>query len=337
MDIQGGDILSTQVLTPSQIEIAAALLRQGECVAFPTETVYGLGANALDENAVAKIFIAKGRPADNPLIIHCHSRNQLAGLVASWPPQAEILMEKFWPGPLTLVLPKRPAVPDIVTGGMDTVALRFPSHPVAISLLQAADLPVAAPSANISGKPSPTLAQHVLEDMSGKIAAIVDAGPTGGGIESTVLDCTVFPFRILRPGGITCEALSSLVPVELNTEPPPDAPSMKYRHYSPAARVVLITGDKAAAEINRQIDACKAQNKKVALMAFTESRRPDLPILDMGSKADVSVAASRIYHLLRQGDALGLDVIIIEGLPEKGIGRTIMDRLRKAADSIIQT
>lgn len=325
----------TQVLNPSQIDIAATLLRQGECVAFPTETVYGLGANALDEKAVAKIFRAKGRPADNPLIIHCHSRLQLAELVTGWPPQAEVLMDTFWPGPLTLVLPKHPAVPDIVTGGLNTVALRFPSHPVAISLLQAAGLPIAAPSANISGRPSPTSAQHVLEDMSGKIAAVIDAGATGGGIESTVLDCTVSPFRILRPGGVTCEELSSLVAVKDTVEDAPPAPGTQYGHYSPAARVVLVTGDRAKAEINRQIDACKAQGMKAALMALTDSRRPDIHFLDMGR--DVNVAASRIYHLLRQGDASGLDVIIIEGLPEAGIGRTIMDRLRKAAAIVINT
>jgi L-threonylcarbamoyladenylate synthase len=333
--------MPTQVLKPSQIGIAAALLRQGECVAFPTETVYGLGANALDEEAIVKIFIAKGRPEDNPLIIHCHNRSQLTDLVTGWSPQAEILMDTFWPGPLTLVLPKKPAVPDIVTGGLATVALRFPSHPVAINLLQAADLPIAAPSANISGRPSPTSAQHVLEDMSGKIAAIVDGGPTGGGVESTVLDCTVFPFRILRPGGITYEELSPLVPVEMGYEPhsdTPRAPGMKYRHYSPNTRVVLITGSKVEGEIERQVKACQAQGEKVALMAFTESATyPDAYILDMGSKTDVNVAASRIYHLLRQGDTLGFDVIIIEGLPEVGIGRTIMDRLRKASDTIVHT
>ena len=171
--------------------------------------------------------------------------------------------------------------------------------------------------------------------MSGKIAAIIDAGPTGGGIESTVLDCTVSPFRILRPGGVTYEELSSLVAVKDTLEGAPPAPGAQYGHYSPVARVVLVTGDRAKAEINRQIDACKAQGMKAALMAFTESRRPDIHFLDMGR--DVSVAASRIYHLLRQGDALGLDVIIIEGLPEKGIGRTIMDRLRKAAAIVINT
>lgn len=333
--------MRTQLLRPSQIETAAAILRQGECVAFPTETVYGLGANALDEKAVAKIFLAKGRPADNPLIIHCHNRSQLNDLVVGWPREAEILMNTFWPGPLTLILYKKPAVPSIVTGGLDTVALRFPSHPVAINLLKAADLPVAAPSANVSGKPSPTRAEHVLEDMSGKIAAIIDGGPTEGGVESTVLDCTISPFRILRPGGVTLEQIRALVPAELDSGEravSPRSPGMKYRHYSPDAEVVLVTGDKIQEEIQGQIKHFQAMGLKVAVMAFSESPRyPGAYLLDMGSKTDVSVAASRIYHLLRQADALGFDLILIEGLPDEDLGRAIMNRLRKAAGRVLQT
>ncbi len=335
--------MHTRILLPSQIEIAADLLRQGECVAFPTETVYGLGANALDEKAVAKIFLAKGRPADNPLIIHCHSRAQLSDLVVGWPRQAEILMDAFWPGPLTLVLYKKPCIPSIVTGGLATVALRFPDHPVALSLLKAADLPIAAPSANVSGKPSPTRAEHVMEDMLGKIAAIIDGGPTGGGVESTVLDCTVSPFRILRPGGITLEQIRALVPVELDSGENenadiPRSPGMKYRHYSPDAQVVLVTGGKIEEEIQVQINHFQARGMKVAVMAFNESPKySGAYLLDMGSKSDVSVAAARIYHLLRQADALGVDLILIEGLPDADLGRTIMNRLRKAAGKVVQT
>ncbi|MDD2282756.1 MAG: L-threonylcarbamoyladenylate synthase [Eubacteriales bacterium] len=333
--------MHTRILLPSQIEIAADLLRQGECVAFPTETVYGLGANALDEKAVAKIFLAKGRPADNPLIIHCHSRAQLGDLVVGWPRQAEILMDAFWPGPLTLVLYKKPCIPSIVTGGLATVALRFPDHPVAISLLKAADLPIAAPSANVSGKPSPTRAEHVMEDMLGKIAAIIDGGPTGGGVESTVLDCTVSPFRILRPGGITLEQIRALVPVELDSgenADSPRSPGMKYRHYSPDAQVVLVTGGKIEEEIQVQINHFQARGMKVAVMAFNESPKySGAYLLDMGSKTDVSVAAARIYHLLRQADSLGVDLILIEGLPDADLGRTIMNRLRKAAGKVVQT
>lgn len=333
--------MHTQLLMPSQIESAAALLRQGECVAFPTETVYGLGANALDENAVAKIFLAKGRPADNPLIIHCHSRSQLNDLVVGWPREAEILMDAFWPGPLTLILKKKPAVPSIVTGGLDTVALRFPDHPVALSLLKTADLPIAAPSANVSGKPSPTRAEHVLEDMSGKIAAIIDGGPTEGGVESTVLDCTASPFRILRPGGVTLEQIRALVPVELDSgesTESPRSPGMKYRHYSPDAQVVLVTGGKIEEEIQGQIQHFQARGLKVAVMAFSESPQyAGAYLLDLGSKSDVSVAAARIYHLLRQADALGFDLILIEGLPDADLGRAIMNRLRKAAGKVVET
>lgn len=333
--------MHTLLLLPAQIDTAATLLRQGECVAFPTETVYGLGANALDEHAIAKIFLAKGRPADNPLIIHCHNRSQLHDLVVGWPRDAEILMDTFWPGPLTLILYKKPDVPSIVTGGLDTVALRFPDHPVAISLLKTADLPVAAPSANVSGKPSPTRAEHVMEDMQGRIAAIVDGGPTVGGLESTVLDCTVSPFRILRPGGVTYEQIKALVPVELDSgksADSPRSPGIKYRHYSPDAQVVLVTGNKIEEEIQGQINHFQAMGLKVALMAFSESPKyTGAHLLDMGSRADVSVAAARMYHLLRQADALGFDLILIEGLPDADLSRAIMNRLRKAASKVVQT
>lgn len=201
------------MLGPAQIHLAAALLRQGECVAFPTETVYGLGANALDEDAVAKIFLAKGRPENKPLIVHCYHRRQLADLVAGWPEEAEKLMDRYWPGSLTLVLPKKSRVPANVTGGLNTVALRFPSHPLAIALLRETALPIAAPSANLSGQPSPTKAGQVLADLGGKIAAILDGGTTGG-VESTIVDCTRQPFRILRLGAIALEELRAFVPIE---------------------------------------------------------------------------------------------------------------------------
>lgn len=335
----------TKMLTAADIELAAHLLRQGECVAFPTETVYGLGANALDKRAVAKIYAAKGRPADNPLIVHCHSQAQARELVRDWPQQVQKLADAFWPGPLTVVLPKNPVVPAAVTGGLDTVALRIPDHPIALDLIAAARLPVAAPSANLSGRPSPTRAEHVWQDLAGRIAAIIDGGPTGWGVESTVLDCTRLPFRLLRPGGITLEDLRRLAPVEtansgLHTSGAPLSPGVKYRHYSPSAQAILVTGKRVAENI-RRLAACHGQKgKKVAVMACDESRDnyPGVIFLALGSKANLQVAAARIYHLLRQADAMGCDVILIEELPREHLGRAIMDRLQKAAGpNIIET
>ena len=329
--------MHTLLLAPTQLKTAATLLHQGECVAFPTETVYGLGANALDRKAVAKIFLAKGRPPDNPLSIHCYNRNQLEGLVTGWPPEAEALMEAFWPGPLSLVLKKKPAVPDIVTGGLDTVALRFPKHPVALRLMEMAGLPIAAPSANISGKPSPTRAEHVLADMDNKIAAIVDGGPTPGGLESTVLDCTVYPFVILRPGGITLEELQAIVPSTIGKTTTTISPGMKYKHYAPKAKVFLVTGAGKKDAIQERITSLKAKGLKIAVMAFAESDYVDAHQLNLGKKTQVGFVATNLYHLLREADTLGFDVVFIEGLSEEGLGYSIMDRLRQAADHEIHT
>lgn len=328
--------LKTQLLHPGQIELAAALLRRGECVAFPTETVYGLGANAWDEKAVAKIFAAKGRPADNPLIVHCHHQDQLFDLAREWPPEAEVLMDEFWPGPLTLVLKKKPAVPEIVTGGLDTVALRFPDHPVALELLRAAALPVAAPSANISGRPSPTRAEHVLADLGGKIAAVLDGGPAPGGLESTVLDCSSLPFRILRPGSVTREMLGDFAPLDIDPEESAQLPS-KFRHYTPAASVVLVTGNDREGEIQRQIAACREKGLKAAVMAFQDSPYAGVPLLDLGNRSDLREAAARLYLLLRQADEQGYNLVLIEGLAETGLARTLMNRLRQAASQVVQT
>lgn len=335
-------MMQTKILSPHQVDIAANLIRQGQCVAFPTETVYGLGANALDKQAVARIFAAKGRPADNPLIIHCHSIAQVEQFVQPWPQRVQDLMNRFWPGPLTLVLPKRPIVPSIITGGLDTVAVRIPNHPVALGLIRRAQLPIAAPSANISGKPSPTRAEHVLQDMEGRISAIVDGGATGWGVESTVLDCTILPFRLLRPGGITLEQLHAVAEVEVDpgsqgeTERP-RSPGMKYRHYSPTARVILVVGEKPQVTMRDQIQRHGDQGP-VAVMTFSEYRQefPDAYILDMGSQEDLNQAAARIFHLLRQADQRGFTTIIVQGLPDAHLGLAIMNRLRRAADQIIE-
>jgi L-threonylcarbamoyladenylate synthase len=331
-------IYETKNLSSEQLDIGADLLRQGECVAFPTETVYGLGANALDEKAVAKIFIAKGRPADNPLIVHCHEQAQIDALVVDWSGETQVLMDKFWPGPLTLVLPKSSAVPPIVTGGLRSVAIRIPDHPVALALIKAAGIPVAAPSANISGKPSPTRAEHVWQDMRGRIPAIIDGGATGWGLESTVLDCRSLPFRLLRPGGITVEQLREFVPVLVDQgiyqdiDNPP-SPGMKYKHYSPEAKVILVMGDNIQTEIQQRIVQYQHQNLKVAVMAFSESKASyfDCYVMDMGPKTNLQIASAGIYHFLREVDRLKFDVVLIEGVSDENLGMAIMNRFRKAA------
>ncbi|MCK9525103.1 MAG: L-threonylcarbamoyladenylate synthase, partial [Limnochordia bacterium] len=243
-------LTTTRILRPQEIGEAARLLAEGKVVAFPTETVYGLGANALNPQAVAAIFQAKGRPQDNPLIVHLSEGGQVEAFVKDIPAQARLLMERFWPGPLTFVLEKTERIPSVVTAGLETVAVRVPDHPIALELLKQIEFPLAAPSANVSGRPSPTRAQHVLADLDGLIPAILDGGETGWGLESTVLDCTVWPFRLLRPGGVTLEDLRALVPVQYGAaqgghveEQVPRSPGMKYQHYAPEADVYLVTGD----------------------------------------------------------------------------------------------
>lgn len=331
--------LDTRILRPEQLEFAAYLLLKGECVAFPTETVYGLGANAMDPQAVAKIFKAKQRPADNPLIVHIYHPAQVPGLVIDYNHEADKLMEKFWPGPLSLILPRSPSVPKIVTAGLDSVAIRMPDHKLALDLLKMVDLPIAAPSANISGRPSPTRAEHVFEDLKGRIPAILDGGATGWGVESTVVDCTCWPFRILRPGGITYEQLLKVVPVELDpgiyqeTKTQSASPGMKYQHYSPEAAIILVVGNNISDKINQMAQKPEYANLRLGVMAVSESRDnyQNLTILDLGSKSDQRTIASRLYHLLRSADDMGLDVVFVEGFSEVEIGMAIMNRLRKAA------
>lgn len=332
-------MMETRILTPHDIDEAVTLLAQGEVVAFPTETVYGLGANALDPSAVAAIFRAKGRPQDNPLIVHVDHKDRVAAFVKEIPEQARLLMEHFWPGPLTLVLQKTEEIPNVVTAGLATVAVRVPDHPIALELLRCTGFPLAAPSANLSGRPSPTRAEHVLADLQGKIPAILDGGETGWGLESTVLDCTTSPFRLLRPGGVTLEDLRALVPVEYGASPgeeqeAPRSPGMKYRHYAPKALVYLVTGDGAAAKILELSESYRKKGEDVGVMTWNERSYlyPTLRVLNMGSQGDMATLAHRLYHLLREADVLGLTVLFIEGVPEDNLGLAIMNRLRKAAD-----
>ncbi len=318
---------------------AAELLKKGEAVAFPTETVYGLGADGLNGTAVRKIFEAKGRPSDNPLILHIADKKDILNLTSGLTRQAELLMEKFWPGPLTLIVAKSSIVPDEVSAGLDTVAVRMPSHPVAAKLIRLAGTPVAAPSANISGKPSPTDAETVLADMQGRIAGIVDGGACDVGVESTIVDTTGEVPMVLRPGGITVEQLEAVLGrVELDPALSgagvlkPRAPGMKYRHYAPKARMYVVQG--GALELLPQLakEAAKYVPAAVICGAGTAERMQraeNLHLLNWGSdKAELAV---KLYRLLRRCDKLGAELIFSEGVSEDGIGLAVMNRMLKAA------
>lgn len=333
--------VKTKILEVNELSQAAELLARGQVVAFPTETVYGLGANALNVAAVAKIFAAKGRPQDNPLIVHCGDQNQVRQYVQAIPKDAQRLMDRFWPGPLTLVLRKTNLIPPEVTGELDTVGVRIPDHPLALELLNSIDFPLAAPSANLSGRPSPTRAEHVLIDLEGKIPAILDGGETGWGLESTVLDCTVQPFRLLRPGGVTLEQLQTITPIELdegldaeNFESP-RSPGMKYQHYAPDAQVYLVLGEGTLEKIHELSEDYLENQAKVGVMTWQERAKlyPDFTVLSMGSEGDLASLAKRLYHLLREADRLGLDVLFIEGVDDQHLGLAIMNRLRRAASN----
>ncbi|WP_416828077.1 L-threonylcarbamoyladenylate synthase [Ectobacillus polymachus] len=321
--------------TYPQLQEAANLLQQGEVVAFPTETVYGLGADAMKNEAVRKIFEAKGRPSDNPLIVHIADAEQLTPIVSSISPLAHVLMETFWPGPLTLIFPSSDRVATRVTAGLNTVAVRMPDHPVARALLKMANVPVAAPSANVSGRPSPTLASHVYADLNGKIAGIVDGGATGVGVESTVLDITSEVPTILRPGGVTKEQLEAVIgPVELDKglqdeSLKPKAPGMKYKHYAPKAPLTIVEGSPSYIE---QL-ASQQQGKKVGILTTEENAdfyRADY-VLACGKRADLATVAAHLYDTLRQFDEVDVDVIYSESFPKEGMGIAIMNRLVKAA------
>ena len=327
----------------TNIQTAADLLHQGEVVAFPTETVYGLGANALSDAAVQKIFTAKGRPADNPLIVHIGSCSLLPQIVADVPPQAQALIDAFWPGPLTIVLPKTDALSNLVTGGLSTVGVRQPAHDTALALLQTANLPIAAPSANLSGRPSPTTAQHVLDDLSGKVAAVLDGAHVAIGLESTVIDCTVTPPVILRPGGITAEQIATIIgnvvvsKSPTNTEDTPKSPGMKYTHYAPQAPMTLVIGDTAF--FQSIINRAREQGNRVGILVCEEHRdiyQAD-EIVTCGSREDSATTANRLYHALRTFDAQAVDIIYAEPYAETGLGTAIMNRLRKACgDRVIE-
>lgn len=309
---------------------AARLIRSGELVAFPTETVYGLGANALDVRAIKKIFKAKGRPSDNPLIVHVAFPRDLDGLVKAISPTAKKLIGRFWPGPLTLLFRKSKTIPDRATAGLKTVAVRCPSHPVARKLIRIAGVPLAAPSANRSGKPSPTTARDVKEDLNGKITLILDGGPTRVGLESTVIDATGNVPILLRPGAITVEQLERVVGkirIASAHSKKPRSPGMKYRHYAPKAKLILAEN---ARELRRVFS--KHSKKRVALVTYRKNRQfPGIRTEFLG--ATTASFARRLFATLRTLDRSKFDVVVCETPDEKGLGFAIMNRLKKAATS----
>ncbi|EAG9291480.1 TPA: L-threonylcarbamoyladenylate synthase [Listeria monocytogenes] len=318
---------------------AAELLQNGECVAFPTETVYGLGADATNQAAIQKIYEAKGRPSDNPLIVHIARRNQMDSFAASYPPKAIQLMDKFWPGPLTIILPlKKDSLATNVSASLSTVGVRMPEHPVSLALISAANVPVAAPSANRSGKPSPTTADHVIEDLDGKIAGIIDGGATGVGLESTVIDCSLEMPIILRPGGITKEQIEQVIgPVDISTNntnetEKPKAPGMKYTHYAPKAPVYLIEGSTQFWQ--KEINKVEAANKKLGILATKElidQLTTSAAVETTGSIKALDEIATSLYKGLRAFDHADVDIIFAEVYPETELGAAIMNRLEKAA------
>ena len=338
-----------ECVNPKQIdetimEEAGRLIAEGELVAFPTETVYGLGGDALHPEASRKIYAAKGRPSDNPLIVHIADFSDMERVAQEVPEAAKKLADAFWPGPLTMIVNKSDAVPLATTGGMNTVAVRMPNHPVALDLIRKSGCLIAAPSANTSGRPSPTEASHVAEDLSGKIAMILDGGPVGIGIESTIIDLTEPTPMVLRPGYITPEMLSKVLGEEVIIDPgiiaaddsrKPKAPGMKYKHYAPKADMVIVDGPQAAVieTINALVQQKRSVGEKVAVIATEESEhsyQADV-ILSMGSRSDEDAIAQHLYRILRECDELHVDAIYSESFQTPRIGQAIMNRLLKAA------
>ena len=321
---------------------AGALLKEGALVAFPTETVYGLGANALDSEAAAKIYAAKGRPSDNPLIVHIADMDALSLIVAEIPEAATKLAEKFWPGPLTMVMRKSDVVPYGTTGGLDTVAVRMPAHPIALEMIRHGGGYIAAPSANTSGRPSPTLASHVADDMDVIVPLILDGGAVGIGIESTIVDLTDEIPTILRPGFITKEMLQEVVGevqidkgLDADSKTPPKAPGMKYRHYAPKAELMIVEGSSEA--VVAKINALVRENEEKGICTGiigteeTVSRYPAGIVKCMGTRNDELSISSHLYGILREFDESDAKVIYSESFEEGAMGSAIMNRLLKAA------
>ena len=335
-----------------KIRIAANVISNGGIVAFPTETVYGLGADALNPKAVAKIFAAKKRPPDNPIIVHISDKEDVYKLAKTVPSSAEKLMSRFWPGPLTLVLKRSNLVPDITVVGLDTIAIRMPRNKIAIALIKESNTPIAAPSANLAGKPSPTEAQHVINDLAGKIDVVLDGGPAKIGVESTVVDMTVSTPEVLRAGGTPYEKLKEVLG-EVKLHPTVVAnkkvrvsmarsPGMNYRHYAPEAEMVVVEGEseKVVEKVQELAAWYRTEGKKVGILTTDESQsycKADV-VKPLGSRDDLTTIARNLFRLLREFDEEKVDVIIAEGITTRDLGLAVMNRLRKAANfNIVNT
>lgn len=337
--------METKIITinPNQlhaehIKIAGDILSSGGIVAFPTETVYGLGANALDADAVKRTFAAKGRPSDNPLIVHLAERNDIGSIAREISASAQRMIDAFMPGPFTVILKKQPQIPDCVTAGLDTVAVRIPSHPVAHALIAAAGVPVSAPSANLSGKPSPTEARHVIEDMDGRVECIIDGGACTVGVESTVVDASGKHPVILRPGGVTFEQLRAVVPdiqidehvlKSVSAEETPKCPGMKYRHYAPDADVIVVEGQKERVQAKIAELLAQAHEKKTGVLTMYDSSYPADLILSAGNNNQEY--AQRLFSHLRRFDEFGIEIVFAEFCEQDGYGLAVRNRLYKAA------
>lgn len=325
------------------IREAGDIIKNSGIVAFPTETVYGLGADALNSEAVKKIFMAKGRPQDNPLIVHVSSKD-LSGLVNYIPKVAQDLINKFWPGPLTIILEKKDIIPNETSAGLNTIGIRMPNNEIALKLIELSGRPIAAPSANISGRPSPTEVERCIEDLDGRVDYILGGDKSDIGVESTIVDCTVEPPLVLRPGGITLEMLREIdsrieIDKALMKKPSndlkPKAPGMKYRHYAPNASLKIIRGknEKTIEIISRMLENYIDKNNKVAILTTDENlnRFNKGEIISLGSEKNLSQIAQNLFEALRKCDDLGVQYILCQGFEEDGVGLAIMNRLNKAA------
>lgn len=332
----------TLASTDESIARAASILKNEGIVAFPTETVYGLGARFDSEKAIEKIFVAKGRPKDNPFIVHICHPNELSIIATGVPAIAERLMLSFWPGPLTIVLPKTPIVPKIATAGLDTVGVRMPAHALALALIRAVGVPLAAPSANLSGRPSPTSAMHVKEDLDGRIDAILDGGQTEVGLESTVVTVAQDRITILRPGAVTREMLEEIGRVRVvspSYDPSlvPAAPGMKYIHYAPRAEVSVFVGQ-AISMLPDKVHRLQQRDAVIAVVAYEDTLMQinnGMVKMSLGERDRVDLAAKRLYAYLREADHLSVNHILIEGIEARGLGEALMNRLLKAATHVI--
>ncbi|SFC33233.1 L-threonylcarbamoyladenylate synthase [Clostridium uliginosum] len=326
-----------------KIREAAEIIKKGGVVAFPTETVYGLGADALNEDGVKKIFIAKGRPQDNPLIVHVASK-EIDLLVEEIPEVAHKLIDKFWPGPLTVILKKKNIIPNVTSANLDSIGIRMPNDEIALKLIELTNTVIAAPSANISGRPSPTDVERCIEDLDGKVDCILGGHKSNIGLESTIVDCTVNPPLVLRPGGITLEMLKEIdsrieIDKAVMQKPQknikPKAPGMKYRHYAPKAKVTIISGKrkKTIEKIQQIVHNYIDNNKKVCILTVEENKKEytEGTKIVLGSIKDLSTVAKNLFEALRHCDDLGADFILAEAYEEKGVGIAIMNRLKKAA------